>query len=318
MKEQITPHLKKLLHHTEIAGQYVKTNGLDTAQYSDPLMEDDHEVVKGLVHKYDNRALVKVSYLCAAYCRFCTRIRQIGNPAGTLSEADIDGIAEYLSANPQIDDVILSGGDPLYTPQITTKLLQRLREIPSIKVLRIGSRLAMQSPVSIKSKSVMQLLDLVSEIGQEKPFYILLHINAPQEFTPETEEAISCLRKLNVTLLSQTVFLKGINDNLETLHELFKKIYHAGIMPYYIYHCDNVEGLENFAVEMDKERALVTNLYKKLSGIGCPRYVVDVPNGYGKIPVPLDFLNPETGEVYDFKGNRSIITGLAVGKNVLK
>jgi lysine 2,3-aminomutase len=307
MKEKITPHLKKLLHHTEIAGQYAKTNGVDVAQYSDPLMEDDHEVVKGLVHKYDNRALVKVSYQCAAFCRFCTRIRQIGNPAGTLKDADIDGIAEYLNKNPQIDDVILSGGDPLYTPQITAKLLLKLREIPSVKVLRIGSRLAMQSPVSIKSKSVMQLLELINEIGAEKPFYILLHINAPQEFTPETEEAIAYLRGLNITLLSQTVFLKEINDNFETLYTLFKKIYHSGIMPYYLYHCDQVEGLENFVVDMDIERGIVTELYKKLSGISCPRYVIDIANGYGKIPVPLDFMNLASGEVMDFKDRYSTL-----------
>lgn len=306
MKEKITPHLKTLLHHAEIAAQYVKSNGFDP-QYSDPLMEDDHEMVKGLVHKYDNRALIKVSYQCAAYCRFCTRIRQIGNPAGTLTDNDIDNIAEYLQSNTQIDDVILSGGDPLYTPQITTKLLQKLRTVDSIKVWRIGSRLAMQSPISIKSKSVMQTLELVSEIGKEKPFFILLHINAPQEFTPEVEEAIRYLRTLNVTLLSQTVFLKGINDNVEALYSLFKKIYHSGIMPYYLYHCDRVEGLEKFEVEIEKERAIVTELHKKLSGISCPTYVIDVPNGYGKIPVPLDFMDTDSGEIHDFKDQYSIL-----------
>lgn len=302
MKEKITPHLRSLLPYTEIERQYVKRDACE-AVYSDPLMEDAHEVVKGLVHKYDNRALIKVSYQCAAHCRFCTRIRQIGDPAGTLNDLDVDRIVDYIKTRPQIDDVILSGGDPIYTPQMTIKLLQKLKDIPSVKVLRIGSRLALQSPRSFQSDSVKELLALIDNIGKTKPFYILLHINSATELTDDVKEVIAMLRELHITLLSQTVFLKGINDNIDALTDLYKNIYHLGILPYYIYHCDNVHGLEDFSVPLDKERALVTQLYKTLSGISCPRFVMDVAGGYGKIPVPLDFINFEEHTVNDYKDN---------------
>lgn len=306
MKEKITPHIKSLLHHKDIASQYAAQEPVGPG-YSDPLMEDSHEVVKGLVHKYDNRALIKVSYQCAAHCRFCTRIRQIGDPAGTLTDVDIHNIVQYIKSNEQIDDVILSGGDPLYTPHITTRLLQELRAIPSVKILRIGSRLALQSPISFKTASIRNLLELVNNIAKTKPFFLLLHINSPKELTDEVMEVIGYLRTLPVTLLSQTVFLKGINDNFETLYELFKKAYHAGIIPYYLYHCDAVTGLEHFCVDIHAEREIVKQLHQSLSGIGCPKFVIDVADGYGKIPVPLDFINLAENIIYDYNAGLKIL-----------
>lgn len=303
MKEKITPYLKKLLEQPEIYNQYVDRSIIPNTNYTDPLNEDEHEVVKGLVHKYDNRALIKVSYQCAAHCRFCTRIRQIGDPKGTLNDDNIEAIVQYLIANPHIDDMILSGGDPLYTPLVTEKLLRRLREIDSVKILRIGSRLALQSPQSIYAAPVKRLLELIDETGKQKPFFLLLHINSPKELTAEVEDAISYLRSLKVTLLSQTVFLKNVNDNFDTLYELYQKLYHMGVIPYYLYHCDAVDGLEDFAVDLQKEMDIAKKLHQTLSGIACPRFVIDVENGYGKIPVPLDFIDHANGTICDFKND---------------
>ena len=286
MKEKITPFIKTLAGKAAIERQYyVSASEVTGNLYSDPLMEDKHEVTKGLVHKYKNRALIKVSYMCAAHCRFCTRIRQIGNPAGTLTETDIANIIQYLNQHPEIDDVILSGGDPFYTPKVTYNLLSKLRTINSVKTIRIGTRLPFQSPVSFQSKTILNLLELIDAVGQTKPFFILVHIEHPDELTEETEAVIRLLRKQKVTLLSQTVFLKNINDEYDTLYLLFKSLYQLGVIPYYLYHCDNVKGLEHFRGNLEKEKEIATRLRATLSGIGCPLFVEDLEDGYGKIPL---------------------------------
>ncbi len=284
MKEKISPFLKSIITSKAIQAQYIKSSCETDENYNDPLMEEKHEVVKGLVHKYHNRALIKVSF-CAAHCRFCTRIRQIGTKNGHLASDDIDNIALYLKENPQIDDVILSGGDPLYTPHTTRQILEKIKEINSVKVLRIGTRLPSHSPESFQSKSIIELLSMIDEIGKEKPFYILLHIEHPDELTTETEAVIQQLRQLKVTLLSQTVFLKNINDDFDTLYRMFKRIYYLGVQPYYLLHCDNVKGLERFIGDKAKEKEVARKLRSDLSGIACPLLVEDIENGYGKIPL---------------------------------
>lgn len=291
MKEKYTPYLEKQFAKPEIGEQY-KIFPLDIFhryEHLDPLEEDSHQPVKGLVHKYENRALIKVSYRCAAHCRFCTRIRQIGTDAGDLNlEADVANIVNYIKTHPEITDVILSGGDPLYTPKQTLAILNQVADISSVKVIRIGTRLPVHNPVSFKSNLVQQVLEKVKEIAEHKPFYILIHFEHPDEVTEETVQVIRQLRKTGVTLLSQTVFLKGINNSYDTLKELFEKLYWNGITPYYIYRCDYVQGLEHFVCDMQEEIEIMTELRKNLSGIAYPTYIVDV-EGKGKIPVPLNF-----------------------------
>ncbi len=286
MKEKVSPFLKRLSENPAIRQQYY-ISGFESADviYNDPLMEEKHEVVKGLVHKYPNRALIKVSYLCAAHCRFCTRIRQIGNPEGTLSDIDLENILLYLQQNPQIDDVILSGGDPFYTPDITYKLLEKLQFISTVKTIRIGTRMPFQSPDSFHTKNISSLLNLINDIGKRIPLYILVHINHPDELNKETESVIKLLKEQKVTVLSQTVFLRNINDNFETLYLLFKKLYHLGVIPYYLYHCDHVKGLERFTGDINKEKEIAIRLRAELSGIACPLFVEDLEDGYGKMPV---------------------------------
>lgn len=303
MKEKLTSHLRAMQSHPSIAMQYLqRPNESDTVQYNDPLLEDEHEVIKGLVHKYPNRALIKVSYQCAAHCRFCTRIRQIGDPAGTLSYRDMEEIALYLTAHPEIDDTILSGGDPFYTPRHTMRLLELLMPIESIKVFRIGSRMALQSPSSFYTPLVRQLMEAITTVAKTKPFYILLHVNHPEELTTEVLDVIKMLSALPVTLLSQTVFLKNINDDYNTLYALFSQLYYNRVMPYYLYHCDKVTGLEHFAADRDTELEIATRLRATLSGIACPTYIIDVAGGYGKIPVPLAFMQQYGNKIADFSG----------------
>ncbi|HPI54861.1 MAG TPA: radical SAM protein [Chitinophagaceae bacterium] len=286
MTEKISPYLKSLLHLPSIRLQYIdETKNATTVNYNDPLMEDSHEVVKGLIHKYTHRALIKVSYQCAAHCRFCTRIRQIGHPEGRLQEDDIDAIAQYLSLHPEIDEVILSGGDPFYTPQTTKQIIEKCQAIDSIKTWRIGTRLPLQSPISMDSKLVKELEACIQQLAAQKPFFILLHVEHPDELTNDALRVIQHLRTLGVTLLSQTVFLKGINDEYEILVSLFKSLYHIGVIPYYLYRCDRVKGLEAFYADPQKEKEIAIKLRQHLSGIACPLFVEDIENGYGKIPV---------------------------------
>ncbi len=306
MREKITPYLRSIAVSTSIANQYniSESEPFTDDTYNDPLHEDDHEVVKGLVHKYSNRALIKVSYQCAAHCRFCTRIRQIGNAEGTLTGDNINNIITYLHQHPEIDDVILSGGDPLYTAKLTYQLLQQLKEIHSIKVFRIGTRLPLQLPEAFQSDAIQSLLSLIDEIAKQRPLYILLHINHPDELTTQALATIAMLRSHKVTLLSQTVFLKGINDSYETLYKLYTHLHHSGVIPYYLYHCDAVKGIQHFAVNIEKEKEIATQLTATLSGIACPTYIIDIEDGHGKIPVPLNFINETSGTIVDFNNRK--------------
>lgn len=295
MKEKFTPYLENQFSKTYVAEQYKilpQDIFLQFAQL-DPLAEDSHEPVKGLIHKYNNRALIKVSYRCAAHCRFCTRIRQIGTNEGDLDLAnDIPNIINYIKEHSEIDDVILSGGDPFYTPKQTLELLDALSQIPSVKIIRIGTRLPVHNPISFQSPLILQVIEKIKEIAEIKPFYILIHFEHPDELTQETIAVIKQLKKTGVSLLSQSVFLKGINNNYETLKKLFENLYWNGVTPYYMYRCDYVKGLEHFVCDIKDEIKIMTELRKNLSGIAYPTYIVDV-EGKGKIPVPLGFWDIE-------------------------
>jgi lysine 2,3-aminomutase len=307
MQEKFTPYLKQQFENSAIAEQYlIQPNDiLHKFQNLDPLSEDSHQPVKGLIHKYENRALIKVSYRCAAHCRFCTRIRQIGTNEGDLKNDEaIQNIINYVKLHTEITDVILSGGDPLYTPKQTLTILEELENIESVKVIRIGTRLPIHNPKSFSSPVIKKVLDKVTEIQKKKPLVILVHFEHPDELTKETIEVIKQLKQTGATLLSQTVFLKGINNNFEILKQLFENLYWNGVMPYYIYRCDYVQGLEHYVCDINEEIQIMTELRKVLSGIAYPTYIVDV-EGKGKIPVPLSFWsNGDITQCTDFENKK--------------
>lgn len=302
MREKLTPHLRGIINSPGISRQYLEDPNNSIGGYNDPLMEDSHEVVKGLIHKYKNRALIKVSYQCAAHCRFCTRIRQIGDPSGNLADDEIKNIISYLKRHSEIEDVILSGGDPFLTPNITGEMLSKLSEIESIKVLRIGTRLPLQSPKSFKSLAIDNLLNKIKEISSVKPFYVLIHVNHPDELTNESIAAIKKIKqKSNATLLSQTVFLNGVNIDFNTLNSLFKTLYFAGVTPYYIYHCDSVKGIEQYVGDIELEKEIMRKLRDTLSGIAYPTYIADLENEYGKYPFDLGIIKTTHNKAHKSK-----------------
>lgn len=293
-KEKITPHLKKLIKNGSDAvyRQFVSSDpgnkaGREFASF-DPLNEENYIPVKGIIHKYSNRVLWRLSYKCAAHCQFCTRRRQIGDDSGNLTKKDINKGLEYISNHKEVEEVILSGGDPLFSPKILDYVLENLIKIDSIKSLRIGTRLPIHLPQMFDSPILIKTINNLSKYSKKLPIYILIHINHPDELTKESKDIIKKLRNKGLILMSQTVFLKDINDNMITFNKLFREIYFLGIIPYYIFRCDYVKGLESFICDIKKEQQIMTELTKTLSGIAVPKYVIDVA-GKGKIPVPLDF-----------------------------
>ncbi len=313
MKKKVTLHLRSLIRDGSeaIASQFLANLATDKREpiftTDDPLKEEEYMIVKGLVHKYGNRILWKVSYRCVAHCRFCTRLRQIGTAEGDLTLEDIDRGIDYISEHSEINEVILSGGDPFFTPNETEKIFDRLIEIPSVAVIRIGTRMPVHLPSAFSKNFLKGLLGKIGAVAFQRPIYILIHVNHVDEITEETCSVIAQLRKLGVILLSQTVFLKGVNDSEQSLKNLFETLYRLGVLPYYIFRCDYVSGLERFVCDIRDERRIMTNLRRELSGLAVPTYVIDVP-GRGKIPVPLEFWSGlDVSECLDFDGQRVLV-----------
>lgn len=301
LAEKISPHLKKLIAGCpSIHNQFILSDAeiRDEQGNKDPLLEEQYAVTRGLLHKYENRALVLLTMNCAAYCRFCTRRRRVSDiKRGVLSDADLENILIYLKKHPEIKELIFSGGDPLTVPIILKKALQKFSKLPQIKIIRVGTRLPVSNPVLINKK----VLDALKAV-ENRPLYLMTHFNHPAEITSETIKAIKKLQSVSTMLLSQTVFLKSVNDSFEVLYELFSKLVEIGVKPYYLLRCEPVKGAGHFIVDIKKEIGIATKLRMHLSGIACPMYVMDIPNGSGKIPLPLNFWEINSMRFKDFNG----------------
>lgn len=265
---------------------------------ADPLREKEHEVVPAMINKYGNRVLCLLTAECAAYCRFCTRRRLVsGIEQGRITRDHVDEWVRYLRDHSEVREVILSGGDPFAVDDdFFDYALRELSALDSIKVVRIGTR----APVSDPSLVTQRKLDAISRVMQ--PVYVGIHFEHPSEITRATTACVRDLISAGAILYSQTVFLKGVNDDYETLHDLFTRLLEIGVRPYYIYRCDPVPGAAHFRVDFNEERRIMTQLRRTLSGLACPTYVIDAPDGSGKIPVPLEFWDADVSSYTDFEG----------------
>ena len=240
---------------------------------------------------------------CAAYCRFCTRRRKVSDiKKGTLTDADINNMVNYVKAHPQIKELIFSGGDPTTVPVLLKKTLKRFVKLPQIKIIRVASRLPVSNPKMVNK----QLLDAL-KVVKKQPLYLMVHFEHPAEITPEAVKAVKKLQSVCTMCLSQSVSLKGVNDNVDILYDLFSSLVEIGVKPYYFYRCDPVRGAEHFIVDFDKERKMFTELRKRLSGLATPMYVIDTADGSGKIPVALDFWKCDFKSHLDFSDKKSSI-----------
>ncbi|MFQ3549737.1 MAG: KamA family radical SAM protein [Armatimonadota bacterium] len=304
MQEKISKHISDLMTIEPAIRLQFQQQIIEEIQSchlkSDPLLEDEHEVVPGIINKYGNRVLCLITTECAAYCRFCTRRRRVGNESGGHADKNqIDIWEKYLRENTQISEIILSGGDPFIVPNdIFANVLNMINKIDNIKVIRIGTRAPSADPSLITNEK----LKVISQI--DKPIYIGIHFEHFSELTDITKSAIKKLRMSGAILYSQTVFLKDINDDVDVLYRLFNELIENGVRPYYIYRCDPVPGAEHFTVPFEQEIEIMTELRKKISGLAYPTYVIDAPDGSGKIPVPLGFWSANTDCYTDFKGKK--------------
>src|SRR5574340_1319891 len=255
-----------------------------TGMMEDSLAEDRHSPVPGLVHRYPDRVLMLVTTQCASYCRYCTRSRIVGDPAATFSRAEFDMQIEYLKKTPQVRDVLLSGGDPLtLAPKLLDELLGRLREIPHIEVIRIGTRV----PVFMPQRVTPELCDTLQKYH---PLWLNIHVNHPNEISKELAGACDCLTRAGIPLGNQSVLLAGINDCVHIQRKLVQDLVRIRVRPYYLYQCDLVEGAGHFRTPVAKGVEIIEGLRGHTSGYAVPQYIVDAPGGGGKIPVMPNYL----------------------------
>jgi len=249
----------------------------------DSLAEDAHSPVPNITHRYPDRALFLVSPVCASYCRFCTRRRKVGDPE-KIPMAQLESAFSYLAAHPEIRDVIMSGGDPLLlSDRRLDEICARLRGIPHIEIIRIGSRVPCHLPERITP-------ELCAILKQYHPLFINTHFNHPAELTPAAVQALGRLADAGIPLGCQTVLLKGVNDDPAIMKQLMQKLLVARVRPYYIYQCDQVAGAEHFRTTVETGLEIVRALRGWTSGMAVPHYVIDAPGGGGKIPLLPEYV----------------------------
>ncbi|PYP16749.1 MAG: lysine 2,3-aminomutase [Gemmatimonadetes bacterium] len=255
----------------------------------DSLAEDAHSPVPNITHRYPDRALFLVSPVCASYCRFCTRRRKVGDPE-KIPLSQLESAFRYLEEHTEIRDVIMSGGDPLLlSDRRIDELCRRLRSIPHLEIVRIGSRIPCHLPERITP-------ELCAILKQYHPLYINTHFNHPDELTSAAVRALGMLADAGVPLGCQTVLLRGVNDDVAVMKLLMQKLLAARVRPYYIYMCDQVAGAEHFRTTVEKGLEIIKALRGWTSGLAVPHFVIDAPGGGGKIPLLPEYVESVTDE----------------------
>ena len=260
----------------------------------DPIGDDVHEVTKGLIHRYSDRVLFKITPNCAVYCRFCFRREMVGRGKDALTENDLLKIYDYIQSTKNIREVILSGGDPLIlSPRRLSEVIARLEKIDHVKIIRIHTRIPIANPCSVTD-------ELCQALKTTKKIVFVLHTNHAQELTDRVEAALDKLSGVG-TLLSQSVLLGQINDDPDTLLRLFEELGNMGVKPYYLHHPDKANGTKHFRVSIKKGMDIYAALCGKISGYLRPSYVLDIPGGFGKVPVNSDWIVPHVDGGYTVK-----------------
>src|SRR5690242_5262673 len=268
----------------------------------DSLDEDGDSPVPNITHRYPDRALFLVSPVCASYCRFCTRRRKVGDPE-KIPLNQYDSAFAYLAAHSEIRDVILSGGDPMMLSDRRLEyIFQRLREIPHIEIIRIGSRITSHLPERITP-------EFCAMVRKYHPVYMNTHFNHPNELTPASVAALARLADAGVPLGCQTVLLRGVNDDPQVMKELMQKLLKARVRPYYIYMADQVAGGEHFRTQVEKGLEIVKALRGWTSGLAVPHFVIDAPGGGGKVPLLPEYveeINEDEVIFRNYEGKRFV------------
>jgi len=265
-----------------IAAQFVPSGAeLEIApeERADPIGDGHWSPVPGIVHRYPDRVLLKPTLLCPVYCRFCFRREVVGKRPAMLDQRALDRAFDYIRRRPEIWEVIVTGGDPfVLAPRRLANIVNMLDQIAHLAVIRFHTRVPVADPRRVTRS-------LVEALAAEKAVYVVVHANHPRELTPRVKEALTRLSRAGIPLLSQTVLLRGVNDDALVLEALFRGLVATRVKPYYLHHADLVQGTAHFRTGIAAGQDLVRSLRGHISGLCQPTYVLDIPGGYGKVPI---------------------------------
>ncbi|MGO4386030.1 lysine-2,3-aminomutase-like protein [Microvirga sp. 2YAF29] len=305
----ISPAIADLIDRTDpndpIARQFVPHSAeleVTPEEREDPIGDLTHSPVEGIVHRYPDRVLLKAVHVCPVYCRFCFRREMVGPQGfGTLSPEAMDKAFAYIAEHREIWEVILTGGDPLVlSPRRLSEIMQRLAEIDHVKIVRFHTRVPVVEPDRVDAELIAALK------ASGKTTYLALHANHPRELTDEARSACGRLVDAGIAMLSQSVLLKGINDDPDVLARLMRAFVETRIKPYYLHHPDLAPGTSHFRLSIEEGQALVASLRGRVSGLCQPTYILDIPGGYGKAVIaPGTITNTGDGcyAISDFRGD---------------
>jgi lysine 2,3-aminomutase len=267
-----------------IAAQFVPNEAeLEIArdERTDPIGDARWSPIPGIVHRYPDRVLLKPTLLCPVYCRFCFRREVVGKRPAMLDQSALASAFDYIRRRPEIWEVIITGGDPfVLAPRRLAEIVRTVDRIPHVAVIRFHTRVPVVDPSRVKPA-------LVRALAAEKAVYVVVHANHPRELTQAAKEALTRLARAGIPLLSQTVLLRGVNDDAAVLEALFRGLVAMRVKPYYLHHADLAPGTAHFRTGIAAGQQLVRSLRGRISGLCQPTYVLDIPGGYGKVPIAL-------------------------------
>jgi lysine 2,3-aminomutase len=298
----ITPYYAALMDPEDprcpIRLQSVPTMGetiVAAADLEDPLAEERDMPVAGITHRYPDRILFYITHNCPVYCRHCTRKRKVADPSSAAAKKQVEDGLDYIALHPEIRDVVVSGGDPLsLSDDRLDYILGRLRAMAHVEIFRLGTRNLVTLPQRVT-------VDFVHMLRKHQPVYVNTHFNHPKECTAEAFEAARRLADAGCVLGNQMVLLKGVNDEPKTVMELNHKLLLMRVRPYYIYQCDLAKGISHFRTTVEAGRKIIRSLRGYTSGLAVPHFVVDAPQGGGKIPVNPDYVIRHEGKKWVFR-----------------
>lgn len=305
----LTPTVTALINRADpadpIARQFVPSIEeltITAEERADPISDGAFTPVKGIVHRYPDRVLLKAVHVCPVYCRFCFRREMVGPSGdGTLSGPDLETALDYIRSHKEIWEVILTGGDPLVlSPRRLEQIMAGLRDIAHVKIVRFHTRVPVVEPSAVGAA----LIDALKACG--KTIYIAVHANHPRELGEEARAACDRLAEAGIALISQTVLLKGVNDDPVVLTDLMRAFVEARVKPYYLHHPDLAPGTSHFRLDIAEGQALVSALRGRVSGLCQPTYVLDIPGGHGKAPIAETAVRTDDSGCYvvsDYRGN---------------
>ncbi|MFA6266161.1 MAG: lysine-2,3-aminomutase-like protein [Pseudolabrys sp.] len=276
-------------------------------ELADPIGDDAHSPCEGIVHRYPDRVLLKLTHVCAVYCRFCFRREMVGpDKPNALSPEALEAALDYIRSHHEIWEVILTGGDPLIlSPRRLRAVMKQLASIDHVKVVRIHTRMPVAEPSRITAELV-RALRIKGKDGRTKATYVAVHVNHARELTSEAREACARLADAGIPLLGQSVLLKGVNDTADAMRDLMRACVENRIKPYYLHHGDLAPGTSHLRTDIATGQELMRDLRGRVSGLCQPGYVLDIPGGHGKSPVGPSYIDAIDGgyDVEDFNGRR--------------